>query len=338
MAKRPVKSASPFDVAFAGDERVVVIHGKELFLQAEHTRRLREALEAKKETEVEVIRVDGEKAPLADVLDELRSFGLMQQHKMVVVTDADEFAKRYREPLERYAAGPEEGATLVLRAEQWHKGKVDKAIEACGKIIKCDPPTRPQAQAWIVARAGEVYGVQLPPDTAGLLIEHIGPDLARLDSELGKLAAGAPDGSAVTRAQVEAMVGFASDEAAWEIQAALLSGDSKQALAKLREILDVSAKPKEVVSFFIADLLRKMHHACTLLEQGSRPWDVFNQLKIWPREKQEPFLNAARKLGPRGTARLLAELVEMDRRSKSGLADADLNLERLCVACSVAMR
>lgn len=338
MAKRLTKSSSPFDVSFAGDERIVVIYGKELFLQAEHTRRLREAVELKKKTEVEVIRLDGEKSPLADVLDELRSFGLMQQHKMVVVTDADEFVKKHREAMERYAQSPEEAATLVLRAEKWNPGKLDKLIQKFGQIIKCDPPTRPQAQAWIVGRASETYGVKLPPDAAGLLVEHIGADLGRLDAELGKLAVGAPDGAAITVTQVQAITGFASDEAAWEIQDALLSGHAKLALEKLHELLDLSGQPKELLTFFIADLLRKMHHANVMLKQNMRPWDIFGQLKVWPRERQQPFLTAAQRLGAAKSAMLLEQIVEMDRRSKSGLAEGELNLERFCVAFTEALR
>src|SRR5262249_890944 len=60
---------------------------------------------------------DGEKAELASVLDDLRSFALFGGGKVVVVRNADEFISRYREQMEDYVANPSSSATLVLRLE-----------------------------------------------------------------------------------------------------------------------------------------------------------------------------------------------------------------------------
>ena len=49
-----------------------------------HFEALRGALEAE-HGEVDTIQFDGQKASLADVLDELRSLALLQRHKLVVV-------------------------------------------------------------------------------------------------------------------------------------------------------------------------------------------------------------------------------------------------------------
>src|SRR5438270_153830 len=62
--------------------------------------------------------LDGERATLAEVLDEVRSFALFGSAKLVVIRSAEAFITRFREQLEDYLAAPAASATLVLRAEK----------------------------------------------------------------------------------------------------------------------------------------------------------------------------------------------------------------------------
>src|SRR5256714_11883800 len=87
------------------------------------------------------VDADGERAELADVLDELRSFAMFGGAKLVVVRDADELIGRFREQLEDYVARPSDSATLVLRLASLPKGqRIYKAIDKLGGIEPCEPP------------------------------------------------------------------------------------------------------------------------------------------------------------------------------------------------------
>ena len=70
--------------------RIVVLRGRDTFLVREYTRRLSAVLE-EVHGEMEWFEFDGATVEAADVLDELRSFGLLQQHKLVIVNNADRF-------------------------------------------------------------------------------------------------------------------------------------------------------------------------------------------------------------------------------------------------------
>ena len=70
--------------------RFVVLLGREVFLVQERTRKLTERLE-EQYGRIDCFRFDGETTPLADVLDELRSYGLLAAHKLVIVDSADKF-------------------------------------------------------------------------------------------------------------------------------------------------------------------------------------------------------------------------------------------------------
>src|SRR5690606_8797359 len=111
------KAASNQEPAVDAETRICVIYGEDEMLKRQTLEQLRAALIAK-HNDVEPLVFDGQSSPLADVLDELRSYGLMQQHKIVIVDDADVFVSAHREALERYAQNPVDNGVLVFRGSK----------------------------------------------------------------------------------------------------------------------------------------------------------------------------------------------------------------------------
>ena len=136
-------ASSPLTADLAGRTTTGVIKpvyalvGTDSFLQMQQLAELLKLLPA----DVQRIDFDGERAELADVLDELRSFAMFGSGKVVVVRDGDEFISRYREPLEDYLAHPSDSGTLVLRVPSLPKTqRISKLILKVGDVRECDPP------------------------------------------------------------------------------------------------------------------------------------------------------------------------------------------------------
>ena len=356
MAKRPASASGPR--ATSGDRetaprqkskagaakgewdeslRMVVLAGTDLYLRTEHLSKLRHALEEQLGA-VEVIRYDGGKGEgvsAADVLDECRSMSLMQTHKIVVVDRADQLlaGEGNRRLFERYAESPAESATLVLRAEVWRKGNLDGMIERVGRIVPCEPPRSDTARSFCIQRAEKAHHAVLDAEAASLLVERIGTDLARLDCELAKLALMADGGGSaarITRDLVAEEVGAAREEKAWVLQSALVSEDPAVAVRTVRELLDVSRQPAELLRFYMIDLARKVYAAARLLEGGMRDREVFSALRLYG-DAGGAVMTAARRLTPAAQAELMRLAVETDIRAKSGLGDPERGLELLAL-------
>ena len=335
MAKAMTKSGSRVPGV---EHRIVVLVGKELFLRTQYTAMLKEKLEAV-HGEVEVFRFDGEGVDLAVVLDECRSFGLMASHKMVVVDEADSFVNAATRPmLERYAAGPSEGATLVLRGGKWNKGKLDKSIEAVGLILKCDAVDEETACKWVVGRAQRKYESSIDMRVAGGLVERLGADLGRIDTELSKLATAAGVGNPITGELVSELVGLTREEEVWAIQSYLLCGDAGRSLTELKVILGNSARSNAVpVIFACSDLARKLMGASEAMGQGVSTGVISKELKLWGASR-DVILNAARRMGPGRARRLFDECVAADKTSKSSSVDLWILCERLMLSFYEASR
>lgn len=319
------------------EHRIVILHGKDSFLRVEWSRRLRTALEASFGGADEFI-FDGSTAALATVLDELRSYGLMSAHKLVVVDNADAFfaSEDRRRAMERYAEEPMKEATLLLRSQNWRPGNFDKLVSKVGIILKCESPGDADAARWCLARSEKEHKIAMESDAAALLIERVGCDLARLDSEIGKLAVGAlaSGRKRIDRATVVELVGASREEQAWEIQDAILSGDPGRAAAKLTELLRISKAPEVMISWSAIDLVRKIHGAATLAACGVADGQIAKELRLWG-DSTTPILRAARKIGANRASALLHQAIHTDFQMKSGGApDPERTLTGLCVLLS----
>jgi DNA polymerase-3 subunit delta len=325
-------------IGFAHDPawRIVLLHGKDAFLRLDLTAQVRRAL-AEAHGEVDVVSFDGQTAAVADVLDECRSFGLMQQHKLIVVDNADQLVKEAARPLmERYAEKPCDDATLLLRAERWNPGNLDKRLADVGVIVKCDGVSASEAVAWIGANCKARHRAAIDRAAAQLLVDRLGADLGRIDSELGKLAVSA--GDKITADLVAEMVGLSRQEDAWSIQSVLVSGDPTAIVRQLRLVLENAPRDAHIpVIFAYSDLARKLHGMAVATQQRMNPQAAAGKLRLWG-PARDALTNLAPRLRPGRTRALLRACVEADQGLKSGLGEPSRVLERLGLRFAAVVR
>jgi DNA polymerase III delta subunit len=274
--------------------------------------------------DVQRIDVDGETAPLGDVLDELRSFAMFGGAKVVVVRNADAFITRYREQLEQYISKASAGSALVLRSDTMRKDtRIYKVTAKVGQVFDCNPPK--DITGWVVQRAKSAHKLTVKPDAARVLFDLIGDDLGRLDNELAKLALQTDSPNAtVDASSIQRTVAFQREQEIYEMTNALAVGDVKEAVRRWRTLtrLDSSAEFRAVtwLGLWLEDV-----RAFLASPQGFK--------NFWRyKERFDGFKRNANALGIAGVARLIDDLAEVDRRSKSGLGDAAGNVERFLLA------
>lgn len=334
MAKRSASSSSrpsgPWQPT--GKERILVFQGPDAFLRSEYTAALR-ALLTEHHGEIDILRFDGQSASAADVLDECRSFGLMQQHKIVLVDQADQLVKEDTRPLlERYAASPSENATLVLRSEKWNRGKLDDLIKKVGDVVRCEAFGEAECIKWITTRASGVHGAVIEPQAARALVERMNRDLGRIDSELAKLATMLSGGGGKPRIQLEHVVEQTSKvslDNPWSITGPLVQGDPQRAVAHLQRLLGDNSKDLAVpINWAMMDLAGKIHSACCMIHEGHHPAQIAQALNIWDRAQADCIIRIARSHTPVQTLDLYRFCVLGDQAIKSGLGRPEDRIQR----------
>lgn len=306
---------------------VYALVGADAFLQAE---RMRALLRAGGD-DVQRSDADGERAELADVLDDLRSFSMFGSGgKVVVVRNADEFVKRFREPLEEYLSNPSTSSTLILRLSSLPKTqRIYKLIAKVGQIDPCDPPK--DLARWVIDRGKAAHEISVGLDAAKMLVELIGADLGRLDNELAKLALSSDDGKIDARG-IGGSVAFQREQEMYDMTNELLAGKTADALRRWRQLiqLDSSAEFRAVtwIGMWLEDV-----RAYLAAKQAGRDREFLGKVGWKYRgDKLREFAQGASKLGERGLARAIHLLAEVDHHSKSGVGDAAENVERFILS------
>ncbi len=336
MAKRSSSSKKgPAGKPLGPDCRVVLLRGKEAFLRAQHTTGFKEKL-ADAVGGVDTFLFDGEKDEAADILDECRSFGLMSGHKLVIVDNAESFVKDANRTLvERYVQAPNDEATLVLRADTWRPGKLDKMIAEVGAIVPCDEVNPEQAMKWCRLRARKRHECELDEKAAWMLIDRFGPDLGRLSAEVAKLAVAAGTGGTVTPALVAEMSAGSREIEPWAVQQPMLSGNAPHAIASLRRILDSAPRDAHVpVAMACAQLAANLHALAAA--KGANPGSVGKSRKLWG-DRLYPIADAARQADPVAMRALLRDALDTDAKGKSGGGIPSIDLEALAVRFSATL-
>lgn len=307
---------------------VYALVGGDPFLQLQKLREVMSLLPG----DVQRIDLDGERADLASVLDELRSFAMFGSGKAVVVRDADEFLSRYREQLEEYVASPSDSGTLILRFTSLPKNqRIYKAIAKTGKIEECDPPKgAPALQKWVTQHAKAAHRIAIDPDAAATLVDLIGDDLGRLDTELAKLAIGA-EGGRIVASQVGGEVSFQREQEMWDMTNELAAGQPAEALRRWRQLLHTDPSVEFRAVTWLGMWLEDVG---TVLKSKRGRGPGTGKLQWKYKDRMHQFLRTCDRLGEPGHARALDLLADLDHQSKSGVGEAATNVERFILDLS----
>lgn len=183
-------------------------------------------------------RFDGDKAVLADVLDELRTPSLLGNRRIVIVDDADVFITAGRSALERYCASPAPDGSLLLLCNSMPKNtRLYKAIVREGLVLQVAAPKGRAVLRWIVDHARTTHGKTLAPGAAQRLFEHLGDAVGLIDAELAKLSTFVGARQSITPEDIGALTGNLREEKVFAVTDAMALRDTAGALRHWEQVL-----------------------------------------------------------------------------------------------------
>ena len=230
--------------------------------------------------------------------------------------------------LNEYLDNPAPFTILVLEAERLdQRTKLFKALSDKTLLVSCELGEEgrvPIASTIAQDMAGELK-LELPKDAALLLAESTNADLARMHTELEKLAVYAGDRKKLTREDVEALVVSESKHTVWQLAEMMANGDQARAMSFLHGLLRDGEQPVAIVGV-LAWMCRKLLETQEL-GRGADVWKV--QRLGMRRETAEMAIRAAPRIPRVQLIEGLKTLADADSRLKGGAADKDALMDFL---------
>ncbi len=248
---------------------VCVVFGDEPFLCKQVILKIRSAVLGLQDGEFSLSELDGPKAVLRDVLEELDTVAMFGDGKrLIVVEDADQFVTQYRAKLEDYVGSPSNAGVLVLELKSFPANtRLYKAASADALVIDCSAPKAAKLISWLTARAKQTHHVELPQAAAEMLVEMVGPELGLLDQELAKLAIAAGEDKKISAELVKRSAGGWRAKTVWQMLDAALDGNTPEAVLQLDRLLASGEEPIGILAQ-ISFSLRKLAAATRLVLQS----------------------------------------------------------------------
>lgn len=319
----------------AADKALFVVHGDDAYLRREAQNALVRGLLGEGEAgadDLALSRFPGDKAGLADVLDEVRTLPFLVKRRVVIVDDADPFVTAHRKELEALADGRPTPGALILSVKTWPANtRLAKSVAKVGLAVECKTPGEAELPRWLVGLAKTSAKVKLDEEAARLLVELVGPEVGLLAMEVEKLATYVGDRRTIERADVARMVGAGRVETIWKALDAATTGKGGEALADLDHLMAAGEHPVGLLSAMTSSL-RKVHHAGQLrrakrdLHSACKEAGAYNAARVGEQHAH---------LGPTRVDRLPALLLQADLDLKGSTSlRPEAVLERLVVRLS----
>jgi len=260
----------------------------------------------------------------------------MSDRRLVIVRDVDKLDSSSLEALAVYARDPAPFTCLVLVATKIAKNsKLYRAVAATGVAYEYSAPKRSE-YATEVVRLLKERGKRISHGTAQALVDLVGRDLRRLDTEADKLAAYVGASGEVSGADVAEAVAAGAAASVFELTDAVGERDTLRALRLLRRLIQSGESPLGVHAM-LARHVRALVGARALSERGVSPDAMAPEIGMAPWLARNAARQASR-YEPIELSRALAGLADAEEQMKTSSADAGLVLERWIITTAGAAR
>ena len=256
----------------------------------------------------------GKDTDIVTVINAAKRYPMMSNHQVVIVKEAQNI--KMWDDLTYYLQKPLKSTILVICYKYGTPDKRKKwvsEIDKAGVVFESPKLRDYEIAAWITNYT-KSKNMSLDTKAAVMLAEFLGTDLSKIANELDKLAITIPSGTTVTPELIEKNIGISKDYNVFELQAALISGDTLKANRIIRYFAENKKNNPLVVVLsqlfnFFSNLM--LFHYLPDKSQMS----VANELKINPYFVKD-YTAAARAFNAWKTMNIISYIRETDARCK----------------------
>lgn len=185
---------------------------------------------------------EGEQAQGSDIVAACNTIPFASNIRLVQVNDVDKLKKADAELLVNYVSSPAETTVLALLTSGLAKNtRLYKAVAAVGKkaVIECTPQKKYELPKTVKAMAVS-HGVTFSDAAAHALVDLVGENTVRLDSEIRKIALSHRGSDAVSEHEIIALVGRTAAVKPWEFVDAFSSRNKRKCMEYWNKMDSVS--------------------------------------------------------------------------------------------------
>lgn len=296
---------------------VYLVVGEDALKREAVMRRLRVRLEKMGDLSFNFDSFEGANSEPVDIITACETMPFASEKRLVQINDADKLKKGCVDALVEYIKSPNASTVLILIAEKLAKNnRLYKSVGSVGKssIIDCSKPKAYKLQSHVRAM-GPTHGITLTDDAAAKLIELVGDDTVRLDSEIKKLAIAHRGSDAVNANEVVNLVARSAEVKPWEFVDAFAARNLSRCIEYLPHIANNS--PVGLLTMCVNRIRELMCAKSMLAQGGNAASDLAESLGV-PEWKVKNHIGWSKGFSEKELRSALVDSYETEKAMKSG--------------------
>jgi len=273
-------------------------------------------------------RVDGEEASYERIAEAVTSLPFLASKKLVVLR-APSAQKKFVEMFEQlFEQVPETNEVVIVEPKLDKRLAYYKYLKKHTDLTEYAEPDENGLAAWLQREAKAENG-SISSNDARYLIERVGANQQLLSNELMKLLS---YDEKITRASIDLLTEATPQSTIFQLLEVAFAGNAKRTLQLYAEQRALKVEPQQI----IAMLGWQLHVLAVIKTAGDRSAD-----QIAKDAKLSPFVvrksqNIARKLSLAELKRLVADLLDIDAKSKRSALDLDEALQNYLLKLTIS--
>jgi DNA polymerase-3 subunit delta len=309
---------------------VYLIYGDEQLLLDEAVMRLKNSVAQEADLSFNYGQFFGDKDSVAAVIQAAETLPFMSHKRLVLVKDADKFASSDITVLTKYLGDPSPFTCLVLVAGDVKKtSPLYKAVEKKGQVFEYKLSSKNEYPNWVKKRFRS-NGKFITDKAARFLIESVGYNLYRLNSEIEKISLFYTDEAGINEENISNLVCEFSEKNIFDMVDAIGKRDKNNAFLLLKCLMEKGNNPPQLIFFMIVRQFRLLLKTKSLLDRGLTDQAISKELKI-PFFVAKKYREQCRNFSLEKLRIIYKLLAEVDLALKTSEREPRLLLEDLLV-------
>jgi len=269
----------------------------------------------------------GTENTLSEIISACMSFSMFSERKLVVVKEFDKLKVSDTDSLIKYILHPQKSTVLVFTADKWGNTKVFQEILKNAVSVPCKSLRDEEIYVWLYNKVKSVNS-RADRESLVFLVENIGNNLLRLNTEIDKILDYIGPGSKLTLDVVTELTGFSREVNIFNFQKCLAQKNFENSIKIGIQLLEQGEALAGILPMLFG-FYRKIWMVKTLRSKKLRNQEILQQLDGTAYAYQDIFL-AEEEFTLEQIGFIMEKILDAEVQLKSSQRKNDSILTMLC--------
>lgn len=225
--------------------RVYLFYGEEMYLKQQYKNKLKNAVLPEGDR-INLSIYSGKGIDVKEVISQAETMPFFARHRLILIEESGFFKNASPQMAEYIPSIPEGTVILFVEEEVDKRGKLFKAVKACGKVVEFASQNEKTLTKWILGLLRQ-ENKQITQSAMTLFLEKTGTDMERIRQELEKLVCYCMDKDGIEIQDVRAICAGQTENKIFDMINALAEKKQKKALELYYDLLSLKEPPMRIL-------------------------------------------------------------------------------------------